>query len=134
MAARKGIAPPTSPAVTAKRRSVRPWHPFRSKWERDYATYLDYAKAVNAIWDWAYEPDRFDIGVGAKFTPDFRVVVNRGESPEYREVKGYRREAAMVRLKVAAKMYPQHRWVLVTKIQGQWVHTELRSALTRAGG
>ena len=39
---------------------------------------------------------------------------------EYHEVKGYRREAAIVRLKSAAKQYPQFRFVLVTKADGFW--------------
>lgn len=114
------------PAVTTKRPkapSVRPWGRYRSKWEAEYATYLDYQKATNTIWDWDYEPESLVIGVGAKYTPDFKVWITFGGRVEYREVKGYKREAAMVRLRVAAARFPNDGFVLVTKKDGQWVHT-----------
>lgn len=126
LAERTGKAP-SVPAVTTKRRkapSVRPWGVFRSKWELEYSRYLDVLKAAGRISWWAYEPDRLPIGVGAVFTPDFLVGLPDGP-PEYREVKGFKREAAMVRLKVAAKQYPEAPFVLVTKRNGQWHHTPI---------
>lgn len=104
---------------------VRPWHPYRSKWEWDYAThYLPVEMAYGSIREWAYETERLEIGAGAFYTPDFPVTVFDGMR-EMREVKGYRREAAMVRIRVAAKLYPQFRFVLVTKVNGQWNHTTI---------
>jgi len=127
MAARKGILPPNSPAVPSKgtKAPSGPWHPFRSKWELEYAKYLDVMKAAGQIRDWAYEGEHLDIGIGARYTPDFRLVCFDGLI-QYREVKGYKREAAMVRLKVAAKLYPQYTFVLVTKKDGSWVHTPIK--------
>ena len=106
--------------------SVRPWHPYRSKWEADYAHYLDLLIPVGNLVSWDYEPDRLEIGVGAFYTPDFRIItrgVDRGI--QYHEVKGYRREAAIVRLKAEALRYPQFRFVLVTKANGEWHHTTI---------
>ena len=64
-------------------------------------------------------------GVGAVYTPDFSVLVPDAERVEYREVKGYRREASIVRLKAAALRYPDFRFVLVTKVNGDWHHTTI---------
>lgn len=108
---------------------MRPWHPYRSKWEWQYARRLVWERDVGMIRDFQYEPDRLEIGVGAFYTPDFGVDLIDG-GREMREVKGYKREAAMVRLKVAAQRYSHLRFVLVTKKAGQWVHTPI----TRAAG
>lgn len=110
----KARAKPTKP-------SVRPWHPYRSKFEADYAKRLQLQLAIGMIRGFAYEADSLEIGLGARYTPDFRVRQLSG-AVEYLEIKGYRREAAMVRLRVAAKLYPQFRFVLVTKVAGRWKH------------
>lgn len=104
---------------------VRPWHPYRSKWEADYArTRLDVEKAAGLIRDYGYETERLEIGAGAFYTPDFPVTTLDGRK-QYREVKGYRREAAMVRIRAAALRYPDREFVLVTKVNGQWRHTTI---------
>lgn len=124
---RGGLLGGSPPEATKRPKapSVRPWHPYRSKWEHEYAKHLNILKARSVIWDWWYEAESLEIGVRAKYTPDFRVIT-LNQPVEYHEVKGYRREAAMVRLKAAALRYPQCRFVLVTRRNGQWVHTEVR--------
>jgi hypothetical protein len=127
MAAKRGVLPPNSPVAPSKRPkapSVRPWHPYRSKWEADYAKYLHALTVTGRIRGWSYESERLPIGVGASYTPDFYVTPLRGRM-EFHEVKGYRREAAMVRIRAAAKQYTQYRFVLVTKRDGQWIHTPI---------
>jgi len=103
---------------------VRPYHPYRNKWEHDYAKRLDYERALGIIRDFSYETERLTIGEGATFLPDFPVTLADG-TREMREVKGYRREAAMVRIRVAARLYPHLRFVLVTKVNGEWVRTTI---------
>ena len=131
MMVRKGVAieqkQGASRSNSPKAPSVRPWGRFRSKWELDYARYLDVLKATRRIVDWDYEPERLEIGAGAHYTPDFRVMLPGG-GYEFREVKGYQREAAMVRLKVAAKHFPHRRFVLVTRKRGDWVHKHIPSS------
>lgn len=126
MAQERGVLPSTVPAKAAEPKwpTLRPWAPFRSKWELEYSRYLDLQKAAGMVGWWAYEPDRLQIGVGAFYTPDFLVKLPNGVT-QYREVKGYKREAAMVRLKAAAFQFPESRFVLVTKKQGAWVHTTI---------
>lgn len=103
---------------------IRPYAPYRSKWEHAYASHLDFEKWIGDIADWAYEPQKLEIGIGAKYTPDFRVVQTDG-AIEFHEVKGHRREAAIVRIKSAAKQYPEFTFVLVTKKDGQWHYTTI---------
>lgn len=141
MAAKKGVRVEEGPAAGRKQGasrskgpkapSVRPWHPYRSKWEWEYARYLDLLKAAKQVDGWWYEEHSFLIGVGASYTPDF-LVVWAGNRAEYHEVKGYRREAAMVRLRAAALAHPDEVFVLVTKKAGQWVHTPVRAELRSA--
>ena len=133
IARERGVAIDERPRAASTRgnhsaSSLRPWHPYRSKWELEYAQYLDVLKATNKIWDWHYEPESLEIGVGAKYTPDFKVWITFGGRVEYREVKGYKREAAMVRLRVAAARYPNDGFVLVTKKNGQWTHVTIAPA------
>lgn len=129
MAQERGVLPPNGPVAPRSARTtpfVRPWHPYRNKWEHEYATqHLRIEKAAGLIQDYGYETERLEIGTGAFYTPDFPVTMADG-TREMREVKGFRREAAMVRLRVAAARYPQFRFVLVTKRRGQWHHETIR--------
>jgi hypothetical protein len=123
MAAERGVLPSTMPQDAAK--GAEATDTYRSGWEREYAALLDIKVRAGMIRRYAYEPDRLEIGVGARYKPDFKVWTDTG-TIEYHEVKGYRREASIVRIKVAAKQYPQFRFVLVTKKDGQWHHQAIR--------
>lgn len=105
----------------------RPFAPYRSKWELDYSRHLDALKAAGVLVGWSYEPTSFLIGIGARYTPDF-LLLFADDHDEWHEVKGYRREAAIVRIKAAALRYPENRFVLVTKIDGRWHHTTIGAA------
>ena len=89
-------------------------------------------KAAGVVVGWSYEPTSFQIGEGARYKPDFFVMFADNHD-EWHEVKGYRREAAMVRIRVAAKMYPSDRFVLVTKRGGQWHHEPITLTPLAAG-
>lgn len=106
-----------SPATV---KTPRPFHPYRSKWEWRYAQRLDFELAIGLITEWGYETERLEIGIGAVYTPDFPVTLCDG-TREMREVKGFWREAGIVRIKAAAKQYPVLRFVLVTYERGEWV-------------
>lgn len=55
--------------------------------------------------EWSYEAIRLRLADGAWYMPDFRVIMPDG-TEEYHEVKGFWREAARVRIKVAAEHHP----------------------------
>lgn len=89
----------------ATRGRAKPTGGYRSKLERDYALNLDARLRIGELAWWAYEPMRFKLGEGAWFTPDF-ILMRADGGLEAHETKGHMREAANVRLKVAASLYP----------------------------
>ena len=57
-AVKQGSATPASAAAKTKPvRRTREWAPYRSKWELQYAAYLDYLVTAGLVLSWAYEPD-----------------------------------------------------------------------------
>lgn len=73
-----------------------------NKLESDYAAFLAGRKDV--AW-WRFECFKLRLANGAFYTPDFLVVLSDG-TVEVHETKGFFREAARVRLKVAVETYP----------------------------
>jgi hypothetical protein len=72
--------------------------------ERDYAACLESLKRAG-VFDWyEFEPMRLRLADGTYYRPDFGVV--RGGILEFHECKGFMREAARVRLNVAADKFP----------------------------
>lgn len=93
--------------------------------ESSFAAQLDLLKIAGKISSWQFEAVRLRIASGAKtawFKPDFLVQEN-GELVFY-ETKGHWREAARLRMKVAAGLYPQFKFVAVQKIKGAFVYEE----------
>lgn len=82
--------------------------------EAAYATVLDLRKKGGEIRSWQFEAVRLRMADGAFYKPDFLVQDVNGYI-EFHEVKGHWREAAKVRIKVAAALYPMFRFVVVYK-------------------
>jgi hypothetical protein len=93
-------------------------------WEREYANQLEMLRRAGEIEWWGFEPIRLRLGKGAWFTPDFCVAYPSGALVFY-EVKGWFREAAKVRIKVAASLYPMFGFVVARKVSGEWIHVEV---------
>ncbi len=92
---------------------------FRSKWEADYALYLDFLKKHKKIKGWRYEPRFFDFPVKhgtTRYLPDFEVEENNGELV-YHEVKGYMDSKSKTKLKRMAKYYPKVKIILIGKAE-----------------
>lgn len=89
--------------------------------EQRFATeYLEPLRLGGELQWWAFEPMNFRIGGTAFYRPDFIVVDGIGQVLAY-ETKGHWREAARVRIKVAADLVPWMRFVAVTiDKRGQW--------------
>ncbi len=91
---------------------------FRSRWEANYARYLNWLIEQAAILRWEYEPDTFEfhkIKRGSRFyTPDFKVF-NLDGSYEYHEVKGYMDSASVTKLKRMEKYYPQEKILIIAR-------------------
>ncbi len=64
------------------------------------------------------------LGNGVRYTPDF-VTVGPDEKAEAWETKGFMRDDAAVKLKVAASLYPWIKFHLVTRKKGEWIIQEV---------
>ncbi len=90
----------------------------RSKWERNYARYLEWLKQSGEIHDWDYEPktfwfDKIKRGV-VSYKPDF-VMWGLNYEAEYYEVKGYMDPKSRTKLKRMAKYYPDVTVIVIDK-------------------
>lgn len=89
-----------------------------NKWEAEYGERL-----VGMAWPERigifYEAIKLPLADRTTYTPDWVVVTRDGI--EFHEVKGFPRAAGMVKLKIAAEMYPWAKFVLATKKNGRWV-------------
>lgn len=82
---------------------------FRSRWEANYARYLEFLKNSGEIAEWEHEPETFwfdGIKRGCmSYLPDFRVTNICGKI-EYHEVKGWMDDRSKTKIKRMAKYFP----------------------------
>ena len=96
-----------------------------NKTETKFSQYLDQLKAMGEIREWRFEPFKFILSHSVKgkrrattYTPDFLTV---GKKFTMYEVKGFMRDDAAVKIKVAAEMFSWFDWVLVYLQKGEWI-------------
>lgn len=81
----------------------------RSRWEANYARYLEFLKVNGEISEWEHEPETFwfeAIRRGSRsYLPDFRVT-NKDGSVEYHEVKGWMDSRSRTKIRRMAKYHP----------------------------
>jgi hypothetical protein len=92
----------------------------RSKWEANYACYLEFCKENGLIKDWLHEPrtwwfDGIKRGV-VSYLPDFEIIHNNGTF-ELREVKGYLDAKSKTKIARMAKYYPH---IILKVIDKEW--------------
>lgn len=89
---------------------------YRSKWEANYAHYLQWLKEKGQIADWKHEPKVFWFeGVKrgtVSYLPDFWVLENGG-SDSFHEVKGWMDDRSVTKIKRMKKYYPNVKLVVV---------------------
>ncbi len=89
---------------------------YRSRWEANYARYLQWLKDRNVISDWAHEPETFwfeQIKRGVRsYLPDFRVWELDGSSSLH-EVKGWMCSRSKTTLSRMAKYHPDQKIILI---------------------
>lgn len=89
---------------------------FRSKWEANYALYLDFLVKQKEIEKWEYEADTFIfhmITLGTRsYKPDFKIFQN-DKKIVYHEVKGYMDKISKIKLKRMKKYYPEIPIILI---------------------
>ena len=81
----------------------------RSRWEANYARYLEWLKVNGQIKEWEHEPETFwfeGIRRGCvSYLPDFRVTENNG-AVAFHEVKGWFDARSKTKIKRMAKYHP----------------------------
>ncbi|MEN6532311.1 MAG: hypothetical protein ABFD89_01525 [Bryobacteraceae bacterium] len=87
--------------------------------ERAYAARLERLKRAGEISDYKFEAVKLRLARTTFYTPDFLVEWASGKV-ELHEVKGFWRDDARVKIKVAAEMYGMWKFVAVKKIKGGW--------------
>lgn len=90
-----------------------------NKTEEAYAGYLDLMVRADKYRSWAFEAVKLRLAKSTFYTPDFMVVTQDGEI-EMHEVKGFWRDDARVKIKVASEMFP-FRFIAVQLKRGDWV-------------
>ncbi len=89
---------------------------YRSRWEANYARYLQWLLERGEIKSWRHEPKTFwflSIKRGTRsYLPDFEVVELNGRTV-YHEVKGWLDAGSKVKLKRMAKYYPDEKLILI---------------------
>lgn len=97
-----------------------------SKLERRFRdTVLEPAYVRHDIGNYWREPAKLRLAGRTYYTPDFMVIDRPGEHgipPRFVmcEVKGFMRDDAAVKLKVAAAAYPCFGWLLITRDKWGW--------------
>jgi hypothetical protein len=94
-----------------------------NKWELHFADQLEYRRMQGEIVWWAFEPFRIRLADDTFYKPDF-VTVDKDGRTEIYEVKGFMREAARVRLKVAVERLP-YQFYIVRRHKGRLRVTKL---------
>lgn len=89
---------------------------YRSRWEANYARYLEMLRVTGHIKSWAHEPKTFwfdGIKRGCvSYLPDFHVVENNG-SEAYHEVKGWMDDRSKTKIRRMAKYHPDVKLIVI---------------------
>lgn len=83
-----------------------------NKTESAYSQHLEMMRRAGRVLWYRFEPMKLRLADGSYYKPDFGVMTSAREF-ELHETKGFWREAARVRIKVAAELYP-FRFIAVT--------------------
>lgn len=97
---------------------------YDNRLEYAYALYLDERKALGEIQDWYYHPLRLVLAERTTYEPDFLVIANGGFL-ELHETKGFWRDDARVKIKVAARQCPYFKFIAVEQKKKQWLFEEI---------
>ena len=87
--------------------------------EFQYCARLELQRLAGEIAGYMFEAYKLKLADRTYYTPDFMVIHTDG-SIEFHEVKGFMRDDAAVKLKVAADKFCWHRFYLVRKDKQGW--------------
>lgn len=90
--------------------------------EAKYAERLEEDRLAGRVDSWLFEPAGLRLAKGLTYNPDFLVVYADG-STEFHEVKGFWRDDAKAKIKMAATAFPMFVFRSVTLKKGKWEET-----------
>ncbi len=96
-----------------------------NKTEAAYAQHLELQKRAGLIRAYAFEALTFKLANDTRYTPDF-MVLTADRVIELHEVKGFWRDDALVKVKVAAAQHPWFVFKAVRKEKAGWEITEVK--------
>jgi hypothetical protein len=96
-----------------KVKARRPTPGAMNRTEERYAGHLEKLKRIGDIVDYGFETYKLRLADNTFYTPDFHVIES-DLTLSFREVKGFWRDDARVKIKVAASRFPQHKFVAVS--------------------
>ena len=88
-----------------------------NKWEAAYAAELEWSLRAGDVASFAFESLKFRLAKRGWYTPDFLVVFPGGRM-RFVEIKGFLRDDAALKFKVAREQYPQFEWLMLRKVRG----------------
>lgn len=83
--------------------------------ESAYADHLENLRLSGEIVWWAYEPIKLRLANKTTYNPDFLVIRSDGEV-EVHETKGYWRDDARLKIKIAAEYFWFFRFVAIQQV------------------
>ena len=92
--------------------------PEMNKTEASYAEHLEARKLAGDVAWYRFEGVALKLAKDLRYTPDFLVMLANGEL-ECHEVKGFWRDDARVKIKMAAAIFP-FRFLAATKAANWW--------------
>lgn len=114
------------------RQQHKPGH--MNTYERQYSEILDAQKTAGEITAYWFERFTLKLADDCRYTPDFLVQLPDG-TLEMREVKGYWREDALIKIKVAAEMFPLFGFVAIERLPkkagGGWKQRDFNAIESR---
>jgi isocitrate dehydrogenase kinase/phosphatase len=87
--------------------------------EAAYAALLTLRKQSGEVAEFYFERVTLKLADDTRYTPDF-LVIGSDELITFVEVKGFLRDDARVKFKVAADQYPWAKFLMVRKVKGGW--------------
>lgn len=92
-----------------------------NKTERRYREHLESLKRSGVILDYSpHDAVTLKLARDTRYTPDFMVIGDQGVI-EFHEVKGFWRDDARVKIKVAARLFPWFTFKSVSWKKKEWV-------------
>jgi len=100
-------------------------NPKMNKLESRYNQRLELLKRADEIVDYRFEGITFKLADDTRYTPDFLVVLK--DCFQLHECKGFWRDDAKVKVKVAQKLFPWFKFIIVRENEGSFIMEEVKN-------